>query len=114
MPTTNWSSVHCWGRAVQDRLTSVIAFHYHQPVTGKDVKRIREALGLSQRQFAERLRVHTVTVAKWEVDMQGMRGPAEQLIELLGQSVGVPVPRKNPGRRSKVRRGASKNRKRTG
>jgi transcriptional regulator with XRE-family HTH domain len=82
-------------------------------VTGKDVKRIREALGLSQRQFAERLRVHTVTVAKWEAEMQGMRGPAEHLIELLGQSAGVPAPRKNPRRRNKPVRATSKNRKTT-
>lgn len=68
-------------------MTKVIAFHYHRPVTGAEVKRIRQALGLTQQQFADRLGVHKVTVAKWETDAQGIRGPAARLIALLGQGV---------------------------
>ena len=56
-------------------------------MTGPQVKRIRQALGLTQQQFADRLGVHKVTVAKWETDAQGMRGPAARLIALLGQSI---------------------------
>ena len=56
-------------------------------MTGRQVKRIRQALGLTQQQFADRLGVHKVTVAKWETDAQGMRGPAARLIALLGRSI---------------------------
>jgi DNA-binding transcriptional regulator YiaG len=66
-------------------LTLVIAFHYTRLVTGAQVKRVREALGLTQHEFAKRLGVHAVTVAKWETDAQGMRGPAARLITLLGE-----------------------------
>jgi DNA-binding transcriptional regulator YiaG len=55
-------------------------------VTGAQVKRVREILGLTQHEFAKRLGVHAVTVAKWETDAQGMRGPAARLIALLGES----------------------------
>ena len=67
------------------------------------MRRIREALGLSQRQFAERLGVHQVTVAKWETDAQGMRGPAERLIRLLGESAGAVEQAKRPARPRKKR-----------
>ena len=50
------------------------------------MKRIRHALALTQQEFADRLGVHKVTVAKWETDAQGMRGPAVRLIGFLGQS----------------------------
>jgi transcriptional regulator with XRE-family HTH domain len=66
-------------------LTSVIAFRYDQRMKGSEVKRIRQALGLTQQEFADRLGVHKVTVAKWEIDAQGMRGPAVRLIALLGK-----------------------------
>lgn len=56
-------------------------------MTGAEVKRIRQALGLTQQKFADRLGVHKVTLAKWETDAQGMRGPAARLIALLGESV---------------------------
>lgn len=55
-------------------------------MVGAHVKRIRRKLGLTQRAFAARLGVHAVTVAKWETDAQGMRGPAARLIMLLEKS----------------------------
>jgi len=88
-------------------LTLGIAFHYHLAMTGQDVRRIRETLGLSQRRFAERLGVHKVTVAKWETDAQGMRGPAERLIRLLGEAAkSNPKPRNPKGARRAPRRRA--------
>ncbi len=48
------------------------------------MKRIRQALGLTQREFAIRLGVHEITIAKWETGAQGIRGPAAKLIALLG------------------------------
>jgi len=87
----------------------VIAFRYYPDMTGRDVKRVRESLGLSQRQFAERLGVHKVTVAKWEVGLQGMRGPAERLIQLLATPAGrVGKERKRPRQRSKAKRPKSR------
>ena len=68
-------------------MTIPLPFHYHLGVTGAQVKRIQKALGLIQQQFADRLGVHKVTVAKWETDAQGMRSPAARLIALLGQSI---------------------------
>lgn len=65
-------------------MTGAIAFHYHWRMTGSKVRRVRQAMGLTQQQFADRLGVHKVTVAKWETDAQGMRGPAARLIALLG------------------------------
>jgi transcriptional regulator with XRE-family HTH domain len=56
-------------------------------VTGAQVKRIRQTLGLTQHQFAERLGVHPVTVAKWETDAQGIRGPAVRLMKMLAAAV---------------------------
>jgi DNA-binding transcriptional regulator YiaG len=64
-------------------------------VTGTQVRRIRQALGLTQLEFAKRLGVHAVTVAKWETDAQGMRGPAARLIMLLGENA-TPANTKNP------------------
>jgi DNA-binding transcriptional regulator YiaG len=84
-------------------LTRDIAFHYTQRVTGAQVKRIRQALGLTQQEFARQLGVHIVTVAKWETDAQGMRGPAARLIALLGAAGGKPAAR-NPQARPAKRR----------
>jgi len=76
-------------------------------MTGRDVKRIRHTLGLSQQEFADRLGVHKVTLAKWETDAQGMRGPAERLIRLLGEAAkGNPKPGNSKGARKAPRRRA--------
>ena len=67
------------GQAPESSLNHPIGPHRRlEPVrlSLEEVKRIRKALGLTQRQFAERLGVHVVTVAKWETDAQGIRGPA--------------------------------------
>ncbi len=53
-------------------------------MTGTEVRRIRKTLGLTQRQFADRVGVHVITVAKWETDAQGIRGPAVKLMRMLG------------------------------
>jgi len=84
-------------------------------VTGRQVKRIREALGVTQYEFAKRLGVHPVTVAKWETDVQGMRGPAVRLIALLASTARVPsakksAPAQRPETRAKTRRAAKRKR----
>jgi DNA-binding transcriptional regulator YiaG len=82
-------------------------------MTGAQVKRVREALGMTQDAFAKRLGVHPVTVAKWETDAQGMRGPAARLIALLGETATKADARNPAVRRStlpskKKRRGAKR------
>lgn len=96
-------------------MTTSIAFRYHCVVTGAQVKRIRQALGLTQQQFADRLGVHKVTLAKWETDAQGMRGPAARLIVLLGErpkGAAAGSAKINPGkpRATKTPKGAKRNR----
>lgn len=87
------------------RLTWHLVFHYHVNMTGAEVKRIRKALGLTQRQFAERVGVHVVTVAKWETDAQGIRGPAVRLMRLLGNTPEAkPSPRKPQTRQMSTKR----------
>lgn len=39
-------------------------------MTGKEVKKAREKMGLSQRKLAEALGVATMTVSRWERDFQ--------------------------------------------
>lgn len=55
-------------------------------VTGKDVRRIRKRLGLSQPQLAERLGVTKNSVARWERGEMGIRQSVVILLGLLEQS----------------------------
>jgi DNA-binding transcriptional regulator YiaG len=77
-------------------------------VTGAQVKRVREALGLTQHQFAERVGVHPVTVAKWETDAQGIRGPAVRLMKLLAASATTANRPNAPARPAKRRSGTTR------
>lgn len=42
-------------------------------MTGAELRRRRQALGLTQTAIAKLLGVHAVTVSKWEIGMQGIR-----------------------------------------
>jgi len=57
-------------------------------MTGTDVKKIREQLGMSQMQFAVALRVHLTTVSYWEQDHGSPGGPAQLLMERLAAENG--------------------------
>jgi transcriptional regulator with XRE-family HTH domain len=81
----------------------LIAFHYTRTVTGAQVKRVRQAMGLTQYEFANRLGVHPVTVAKWETDAQGIRGPAVRLMALLAEGATTANPKSASAPRAKVR-----------
>ena len=65
---------------------------YHHTMTDREVRRVRERLGLTQREFARRLGVHKVPVAKWEASMRAPRGTAESVIRLLAKT----APRRGP------------------
>lgn len=64
-------------------MTASVADGYHLTVTASEVRRVRQRLGLTQREFARRLGVHKVTVGKWEANMRVPRGTAATLIRLL-------------------------------
>ena len=51
---------------------------------GREVRRVRKLLGLSQRAFAERVGVASNTVARWERDELTVGSTAAILIRLLG------------------------------
>jgi len=52
-------------------------------MTPAEIRRIRKRFKLTQRQFAERLGVHYVTVRKWEAGMQAIRNTHATLIQLV-------------------------------
>ena len=52
-------------------------------MTSKDVKQLREDLGLSIRKFADEIGVDKVTVLNWEHDRTSPKGPALKLLRLL-------------------------------
>jgi DNA-binding transcriptional regulator YiaG len=51
-------------------------------VNASDINSIREALGLSQLQFAQLLGVHPITVSKWERDIAA---PTDYQVAFLSQ-----------------------------
>ena len=52
-------------------------------MTGNELRRIRDRLGLTQAAFAERLGVTPNTVARWERDEVSISEPAARLARLL-------------------------------
>lgn len=67
-------------------MTSISATYTPGIVTGKDVRRIRKRLGLSQPQLAERLGVTKNSVARWERGEMGIRQSVVILLGMLDQS----------------------------
>jgi DNA-binding transcriptional regulator YiaG len=56
------------------------------PMRGQDLKAIRESVNESQAQFAERLRIHQATIARWEAN--GVPpGSAEVAVKSLMQKL---------------------------
>jgi DNA-binding transcriptional regulator YiaG len=65
-------------------------------MTGAEVKRLRESLGLTQTALAEQLGVHVMTVSRWERDFVPIPPPAARLLELwAAQKSGRKRTRKN-------------------
>jgi len=54
-------------------------------MTGAEVRRVRKQLGLTQREFAERVGVVGNTVARWERDELTVGSTAAILMRLLGK-----------------------------
>ena len=55
----------------------------HKPMVGEEVRRIRDKLGVTQAQLAERLGVAPNTVYRWEADRVAITSPMAQLLRLL-------------------------------
>ena len=54
---------------------------------GKRLKRLRESLGLTQEQMAERLQTTRTTIGRWEVGMAKPRGLYQKALESLIREV---------------------------
>lgn len=52
-------------------------------MTGEELRRIRQRLGLTQARLAERLAVTSTTVARWERGEVPIREPMARLVRLL-------------------------------
>lgn len=52
-------------------------------MTGAELRRIRERLGVTQRELAERVGVHFVTANRWERGQVPISEPVAQLVRLL-------------------------------
>jgi DNA-binding transcriptional regulator YiaG len=59
-------------------------------VTGDDVRQVRRLLGMTQRQFAERVGVARVTVTRWEAGTVTVGTTAAILIRLLAEQARTP------------------------
>ena len=56
-------------------------------LTGAEVARIRKALGLYQRELAERLGVQVGTVVAWENGVNRCKGPAARMLAELAREL---------------------------
>jgi DNA-binding transcriptional regulator YiaG len=54
-------------------------------VTAKELKAVRQSLGLTQQGLADVLHVSRVTVARWEIGERGVSGPVALLLQRLLQ-----------------------------
>ena len=52
-------------------------------VKPEEMKRIREALGMTQEEFADEIGVHRVTVAKWEGGDRTIPEPVARLVQRI-------------------------------
>jgi len=56
---------------------------YSPPVRGRELRRIRKGLGLTQAALGEQLAVSANTVARWERNEVGISPAMEKLIRLV-------------------------------
>src|SRR5689334_7320324 len=72
-------------------------------MTGKELKTIRERLGLSQEQFAARLKISRVSVTRMEYGSQIIKPSMAYFVELVANEIAresqVEISHPRPGRR---------------
>jgi transcriptional regulator with XRE-family HTH domain len=71
-------------------------------VTPKDLKAVRDAMGLTQAELAERLKIARNTVARMERELQAITPPMALLISFVAREAGVDASHPERGR-SKVK-----------
>ena len=54
----------------------------------RDLKRIRQQLGLTQQELADQLGVGRVTVTRWELGLRSISEPIARLVERVGAEAG--------------------------
>lgn len=54
-----------------------------RPLTGRELKLLRQAMGLTQQQLAEQIGVSREAVARWEIETRGISQPMTMLIRIL-------------------------------
>lgn len=59
-------------------------------IKGAEIREIRQRLGLTQKQFSERVGVVENTIARYERDERSPSQAVENMIRMLGQN-GVPL-----------------------
>ncbi len=67
-------------------------------MTAKEIKRLRETLGLTQEAFAAKLGVNRVTLADWERDAHGPRGLSLKALQSLAGEIKAKVKKKKAGK----------------
>ncbi len=55
----------------------------------KQIRKLRGALGLTQRELAERIAGHRVSVARWETGASRPTGAYLKLLEVLAEQLGA-------------------------
>lgn len=69
------------------------------PMTAVEIRVIRERLGMTQQEFADRIHVTREAVAQWETDRCKPRGSAEFLIRQLSAEADIAASkRENPAK----------------
>ncbi len=67
-------------------------------MTGQELKTLRQQMGLTQKELAEKLGVPWNTVARWEVGMRRIFEPVARLVQYLAKEVRAEQERKKTRR----------------
>ena len=72
-------------------------------ITGADIKRVRELLGMTQREFAHLANCAVRTVENWETKEGAITGPIVTLVDILMRRPEIPSKLEIPDNRLKLR-----------
>lgn len=71
--------------------------------TGEEIKKVRQSLGMTQREFADFARCSKPTVERWEASDKEITGPIVTLLDVLKRESDIPSRLKKPDKRLKLR-----------
>ncbi len=74
-----------------------------QYTTGMEIKKVRQMLGMTQREFSDFLRCSKPTVERWEGSDKKITGPIVTLIDILKRDAEIPLKLGEPEKRLKLR-----------